>query len=86
MAGLGLRDHAGEVGADDRLLDERLPEHLALLRPLHALLRDHPRVTVPPDDHLPALDVEVAHRLVEALARRADEILRRHDDVVHRDL
>mmetsp|Transcript_4764 Transcript_4764/g.18004 ORF Transcript_4764/g.18004 Transcript_4764/m.18004 type:complete len:216 (-) Transcript_4764:1051-1698(-) len=79
---LDLRGHLRQLVADDRLLDQRLPENLSQGRPTQALFEDHSRVAVAAADHAPALEVEIRHRLHEAHADLPDQVLLRYVRIV----
>ena len=83
---LDIRNHLAKLEPDHRLLDQRLAEDMPLRRPLDAGLADHPGMPVPADYHLPSFDVEVAHRLVEALAWLTDQVFWRHNHLIKRDI
>mmetsp|Transcript_60783 Transcript_60783/g.100426 ORF Transcript_60783/g.100426 Transcript_60783/m.100426 type:complete len:265 (-) Transcript_60783:932-1726(-) len=86
LDGLQLRDHCAHFLPDGRLLDEPLPEYLALMRPFHALLNHAPHGAIDTADDRPALMVEVGHDDLEALILFAQEILHRHLHILKLDV
>lgn len=83
---LGQHDHAGELGANDGLLDERAGEDEALVRPLEAFLGDGAEPADGTAGHGPALVVEVGEDDLEATVLRAEDVGCGHVDVVELDV
>ena len=79
-----LTGHVGELGADDRVVDEALAEGLALEGVLHGLLDADAGEAHALDDDAPALVVEVVHDALKALVLDADNVLHGNLDVLKR--
>lgn len=82
VRGFNLASHVGELHADDRVVDELLPEGLALVRVLHGILVADTGKADALDDDANTLMVEVGHDDLEALVLLAKQVLHGDLDVL----
>lgn len=72
--------------SDNRLLDESLPKHHALIRPLQAVLHNHPAgANTERSDH-PPLVIEIRHNHSEPIIFDPEQVLHWDFDIVKLDV
>mmetsp|Transcript_15366 Transcript_15366/g.60082 ORF Transcript_15366/g.60082 Transcript_15366/m.60082 type:complete len:325 (+) Transcript_15366:840-1814(+) len=81
---LHLARQPRQLVPNHRLIDEPGAEHLALRRPLQALLHDQPAGSVGARHDVPALVVEIVHDQLEPLADLSEHVPRRNPGVLER--
>lgn len=82
VGGFDLAGHVSELHADDRVVDQALPEGLALVGVLHGFLVADTGEAAALDDDSDALVVEVGHNDLEATVLLANQILDGNLDIL----
>mmetsp|Transcript_16982 Transcript_16982/g.41913 ORF Transcript_16982/g.41913 Transcript_16982/m.41913 type:complete len:346 (+) Transcript_16982:1292-2329(+) len=85
MRGVHLAHHIRQLGTNDGVFDERLPEGAAAVRVLERLLIAHARKAIGLNHEAPPLVIEVVHDVLEPAVLLPDEVGHRHLHVVEGD-